>query len=80
MVAITSESKDKLRVLVVGSGGREHALAWKLEQSQRVEQVFIAPGMSLPLSGFRYCLYNCADECGGSLSIVSYIFCRQWRH
>jgi len=37
-------SKEKLRVLVVGSGGREHALAWKLEQSDRVEVVYIAPG------------------------------------
>jgi phosphoribosylamine---glycine ligase len=33
-----------MRVLVIGSGGREHALAWKLRQSQRVKQVFIAPG------------------------------------
>jgi phosphoribosylamine--glycine ligase len=33
-----------MRVLVIGSGGREHALAWKLRQSPRVKQVFIAPG------------------------------------
>jgi phosphoribosylamine--glycine ligase len=33
-----------LKVLVVGGGGREHALAWKLAQSERVEQVFVAPG------------------------------------
>ena len=33
-----------MRVLVVGSGGREHALAWKLSQSPRVTQVFTAPG------------------------------------
>ncbi|OXB68644.1 hypothetical protein ASZ78_014291 [Callipepla squamata] len=32
------------RVLVIGSGGREHALAWKLAQSPRVKQVFVAPG------------------------------------
>jgi phosphoribosylamine---glycine ligase len=33
-----------MKVLVIGSGGREHALAWKLRQSSRVKQVFIAPG------------------------------------
>ncbi len=32
------------RVLVTGSGGREHALAWKLAQSPQVEKVFAAPG------------------------------------
>jgi phosphoribosylamine--glycine ligase len=33
-----------LRILVVGNGGREHALIWKLAQSSRVEQLFAAPG------------------------------------
>ena len=33
-----------MKVLVVGNGGREHALAWKIAQSPRVEQVFVAPG------------------------------------
>jgi phosphoribosylamine--glycine ligase len=33
-----------MKVLVVGGGGREHALAWKLGLSPRVEQVFVAPG------------------------------------
>lgn len=33
-----------MKVLVVGSGGREHALAWKVAQSTQVEQVFVAPG------------------------------------
>ena len=33
-----------MKLLVVGSGGREHALAWKLAQSPQVETVFVAPG------------------------------------
>ncbi|MEY4693745.1 MAG: Phosphoribosylamine--glycine ligase [Pseudomonadota bacterium] len=33
-----------MKVLVVGSGGREHAMAWKLAQSNRIQQVFVAPG------------------------------------
>ncbi len=33
-----------MKVLVIGNGGREHAIAWKLAQSQRVQQVFVAPG------------------------------------
>jgi len=33
-----------MKLLVVGSGGREHALAWKLAQSPRVSRVFVAPG------------------------------------
>lgn len=33
-----------MKVLVIGSGGREHALAWKLSQSEHVTQVFVAPG------------------------------------
>ncbi len=32
------------KVLVVGSGGREHALAWKLAQSPQVDKIFVAPG------------------------------------
>ena len=33
-----------MKVLVIGSGGREHALAWKLTQSARVQTVYVAPG------------------------------------
>ena len=33
-----------MKVLVIGSGGREHALAWKLAQSPRVSEVIVAPG------------------------------------
>ena len=33
-----------MKILLLGSGGREHALAWKIAQSQKVEKLFIAPG------------------------------------
>ena len=33
-----------MKILVIGNGGREHALAWKLTQAERVSQVFVAPG------------------------------------
>jgi phosphoribosylamine--glycine ligase len=33
-----------MKILIVGSGGREHALAWKAKQSPKVSQVFVAPG------------------------------------
>jgi phosphoribosylamine--glycine ligase len=33
-----------MKLLVVGSGGREHAIAWRLTQSPRVQKVFVAPG------------------------------------
>ena len=33
-----------MKVLIVGSGGREHALAWKMAQSPKVQQVYVAPG------------------------------------
>src|SRR5699024_4707477 len=33
-----------MKILIVGGGGREHALAWKLAQSDRVSEVIVAPG------------------------------------
>src|SRR5687767_6626587 len=33
-----------MRVLILGSGGREHAFAWKIAQSPRVDAIFVAPG------------------------------------
>ena len=52
-----------MKLLVIGSGGREHALAWKLAQSPRVQKVFVAPGnggtaaeaglANAPVSGIR---------------------------
>ena len=53
----TLKSGGKLNVLIVGSGGREHALAWKIRQSPLVGEIFVAPGnggiqdISVPISG-----------------------------
>ncbi|MDZ4384554.1 MAG: phosphoribosylamine--glycine ligase N-terminal domain-containing protein, partial [Nitrospirota bacterium] len=33
-----------MKVLVIGGGGREHALAWKIAQSPRVRKIYCAPG------------------------------------
>jgi phosphoribosylamine--glycine ligase len=42
--SILLEREANVKVLVVGNGGREHALAWKLLQSQRIRQVICIPG------------------------------------
>lgn len=39
-----SMSSDRLRILLIGNGGREHTLAWKLAQSDKVESVHVVPG------------------------------------
>lgn len=33
-----------MKILVVGSGGREHAIAWKLAESKKVDKIYCAPG------------------------------------
>ena len=39
-----ADSAMAARVLVIGNGGREHTLAWKLSQSTHVKQVLVTPG------------------------------------
>ncbi len=68
-----------MKVLVVGSGGREHALAWKIAQSTRVDRVFVAPGnagtaldtenVDVPPSDFER-LLKFAKENGIGLTVV----------
>jgi len=41
---LPSYARTALKILVIGAGGREHALAWKLAQSAKVREVIFAPG------------------------------------
>lgn len=43
-LSATTMASDAQTVLIVGSGGREHALAWKLAQSPLVKEIFVCPG------------------------------------
>ena len=36
--------EEKMKILLIGSDGREHAMAWKIAQSKKCDQLFIAPG------------------------------------
>src|SRR3990172_12288928 len=38
------QGSDKMKILVIGGGGREHALVWKIRKSPRVRELFCAPG------------------------------------
>jgi phosphoribosylamine--glycine ligase len=53
-----------MRVLVVGSGGREHALAWKIRQSPLVDKIFCAPGNG-GISQIAECVDIKADDIAG---------------
>ena len=59
-----------MKILLIGSGGREHALAWKLVQSPRCEKLFIAPGNP----GIAQCGENVAVDVTDHKAVVD--FCR----
>ena len=44
-----------MKILLVGKGGREHTLAWKIAQSPRVEKIYAAPG-SPGIADFAECI------------------------
>ncbi|VAW41739.1 Phosphoribosylamine--glycine ligase, partial [hydrothermal vent metagenome] len=50
-----------MKIMVIGSGGREHALVWKLKQSSRVAEIFCAPG-NAGIADMAQCLDIGANE------------------
>ena len=60
-----------MKVLVVGGGGREHALVWKLSQSSRVDKIFCAPG-NAGIAGLAKCIEIKADDIDSLLNFVKY--------
>jgi phosphoribosylamine--glycine ligase len=59
-----------MRVLVVGSGGREHALAWKIKQSTLVEKVYCAPGNG-GIAGIAECVDVKPDDITGLIGFAT---------
>lgn len=60
-----------MRVLVVGSGGREHTLCWKIAQSSLVDEVFCAPGNG-GIAQSAICIDLGADDIAGLLRFAKY--------
>lgn len=58
-----------MKVLVVGGGGREHALVWKLAQSNRVDKLYAAPG-NVGMENLAECLPVAADDIDGLVQIA----------
>ena len=59
-----------MNVLVIGSGGREHALVWKLAQSSQVEKIYCAPGNG-GIAQIAECVAINADDCEGLVAFAS---------
>lgn len=53
-----------MKLLIIGSGGREHVLAWKLSQSKRVGQIYCAPGNG-GIEAYATCVNISADDLNG---------------
>lgn len=60
---------ERLNILVIGSGGREHALVWKLAQSRHAKKIFCAPG-NAGISKLATCVDIKADDLDGLLSFA----------
>ncbi len=62
-----------MNILILGSGGREHALAWKVAQSPKVKKIYAAPG-NAGIAGLAECVPVKAEDIKGLLA-----FARAWR-
>jgi phosphoribosylamine--glycine ligase len=60
-----------MKVLVVGGGGREHTLVWKLSQSSRVDKIFCAPG-NAGIAQHAQCIDIKADDVDALLNFAKY--------
>jgi len=58
-----------MKVLVVGSGGREHALVWKVSQSPKVKKIYSAPG-NAGIAGYAECVPIEAEDITGLISFA----------
>jgi phosphoribosylamine--glycine ligase len=58
-----------MKVLIVGGGGREHALAWKISQSPKVSKIYAAPG-NAGIAGMAECVPVTAEDIPGLLSFA----------
>lgn len=59
-----------MKVLVIGSGGREHALVWKIGQSPKVDKIYCAPG-NAGIAQQAECVAIKADDLDGFAGICS---------
>ncbi|HMK61235.1 MAG TPA: phosphoribosylamine--glycine ligase [Dissulfurispiraceae bacterium] len=60
-----------MKVLIVGGGGREHAIAWKLSQSQKVDKIYCTPG-NAGIAEIAECIEVASDDFGALLDFVKY--------
>ena len=60
-----------MKVLVIGSGGREHAIVWKLSQSRSVDKIYCCPG-NAGISGLAECINVKQDDFSALLDLVKY--------
>jgi phosphoribosylamine--glycine ligase len=60
-----------MKVLVIGSGGREHAIVWKLSQSRSVDKIYCCPG-NAGISGLAECINVKQDDFRALLDLVKY--------